>query len=101
MTRDQRRRLFDAILDGAIQRPGALDPSIRRAAAAAQPLPAPLAALVEKIRAGAADVTDADVADAQAAGQSDDALFEITVATALGESRRRLVAIRRALGKDY
>lgn len=53
-------------------------------------LPAPLDAYVEKVRRHAYKVTDEDVAALQRAGHSDDALFEITVAAAVGAALYRL-----------
>jgi alkylhydroperoxidase family enzyme len=53
-------------------------------------LPPPLAAYVEKVARHAYKVTDADVAALQRDGHSDDALFEITVAAAVGAALLRL-----------
>lgn len=53
-------------------------------------LPGPLAAYVDKVARHAYKVTDGDVAELQRAGHSDDALFEITVAAALGAALYRL-----------
>ena len=53
-------------------------------------LPTPLAGYVDKVARHAYTVTDADVAALQRGGQSDDALFEITVAAALGAALYRL-----------
>jgi alkylhydroperoxidase family enzyme len=71
---------------------------LRRLAAAA-PAPAPvLAPYLEKVRTRAYTVTDADVTALQAAGVSEDEIFEATVAAAIGEGLRRLDAAERALG---
>ena len=53
-------------------------------------VPTPLAAYVDKIALHAYTITDGDVAALQRAGSSDDAVFEITVAAALGAALGRL-----------
>ena len=53
---------------------------------------------LEKVRAGAYRITDADVEALKAAGCSEDEIFEQTVAVAVGEGLRRLEAGMRALG---
>jgi len=53
-------------------------------------VPAPIADYVDKVARHAYDVTDGDVVALQRAGNSDDALFEVTVAAALGAALGRL-----------
>lgn len=53
---------------------------------------------LEKVRAGAYRVTDADVDELKRAGVTEDAIFEATVAVAIGEGLRRLDAARGVLG---
>jgi len=53
-------------------------------------VPAALAGYVDKVARHAYTVTDEDVAALQRAGTSDDALFEVTVAAALGAALGRL-----------
>jgi len=53
-------------------------------------VPAPLASYVDKVARHAYKVTDGDVATLQRAGNSDDVLFEVTVAAALGAAVGRL-----------
>jgi hypothetical protein len=53
-------------------------------------LPATLAAYVDKVARHAYKVTDEDLAGLQRAGNSDDALFEVTVAAAAGAALVRL-----------
>jgi alkylhydroperoxidase family enzyme len=63
--------------------------------------PEPAAALVpylEKVRAGAYTVTDADVESLKEAGFSEDEIFEATVTVAIGEGLRRLDAALDAIG---
>jgi alkylhydroperoxidase family enzyme len=51
-----------------------------------------LAQYVTMVRQHAYRVTDADITALRAHGLSDDAIFELTVAAALGEGQRRLAA---------
>ena len=83
---DFRKRLTAAVLDT----PGETPASLRRAALQRSALPGPLVAYVDKIARHAYTVTDTDVAELQRAGYTDDALFEITVAAALGAALYRL-----------
>jgi alkylhydroperoxidase family enzyme len=53
-------------------------------------VPASLAAYVDKVALHAYKVTDEDLAALQRAGNSDDALFEVTVSAALGAALGRL-----------
>lgn len=85
---DLQRATHRTVLDG----PGQVEAPIRRQVAAGEP-PAELAALVQKIRDHAYRLTDAEV-DALRARYSDDQLFELIVAAALGAAEHRL---RRAL----
>jgi hypothetical protein len=82
------------------ERDGHLPSDTRRAAADGEPLPGATGELVERIRHAAHTVTDAEIAAARAEGHDDDHLYELTVATALGESRRRLRAVLRALKRE-
>jgi alkylhydroperoxidase family enzyme len=53
-------------------------------------VPAPLVTYVDKVALHAYKVTDEDVAALRRAGNSDDALFEITISAALGAALGRL-----------
>jgi alkylhydroperoxidase family enzyme len=53
-------------------------------------VPVSLAAYVDKVALHAYKVTDEDLAALQRAGNSDDALFEVTVSAALGAALGRL-----------
>jgi alkylhydroperoxidase family enzyme len=82
-----------AVVDG----PGELDRETRQAAFAGADVPSEATAYVEKVRRHAYKVTDGDVETLLAAGWSEDQVFELTVATALGEGSRRLEAALRAM----
>ena len=76
------------VVDG----PGVVDSSIRAAAFAGTGLPDDISAYVDKVVHHAYKVTDADVDGLKAAGYSEDAVFEITVAAAVGAGVRRYEA---------
>ena len=92
------------LMDGVLTRPGHTPPELRRAiiarAAGGPSFPLSgtergtggedLAAYVDTVAQHAYRVTDEHVGRLQQAGHSDDALFEITVAAALGAALGRL-----------
>lgn len=98
MRESRHRPLLEAIASAALSTPGDSDPALRRAAheAARQPdatvqdLPDDLARFVGKVARDAYRVTDDDVEALRASGWSDDALFELIVATASGAGLARL-----------
>lgn len=81
-----------------LEEPGALEPAIRRAAAAGEGVPRDAAGYVNKVRRHAYRVTDADVDALRAAGYSEDQIFEMTVAAAHGAAAERLRSGLDALG---
>jgi hypothetical protein len=81
-----RRRLVDAVL----QTPGDTNPELRRAALERATAPGSLGPYVSNVARHAYKVTDTDVAQLRRAGHSDDSLFEITVAAAVGAALYRL-----------
>ena len=87
-----RHNVITKVLDGA----GVAAPSQRRVAFEGTGAPPELQALIDKVEAHAYKVTDDDLRRLQAM-YSDDELFEMIVAAALGASRRRLLAGLRAL----
>jgi len=88
---------FAALRDRVLNGPGVVDQSIRAAAFAGTGVPDDLAVYVDKVVKHAYKVTDSDVERLKAAGYSDDAIFEITVAAALGAGVRRYEAGVRAM----
>jgi len=97
--------LTDRLVDAVLATPGHTPSELRRAVLvrAAKPggandLPASLAAYVDNVALHAYTVTDGDIAALQRSGSSDDALFEVTVAAALGAAlgqlERGLAALR-------
>lgn len=85
-------RLVDAVLT----HPGHTPPELRRAVleraagTGGRDVPPALADYVNKVAKHAYKVTDEDVGRLQQAGHSDDTLFEVTVAAALGAALGRL-----------
>jgi alkylhydroperoxidase family enzyme len=73
------------VLDGF----GVLPPAMRRAASEGSALPAELAAFASKVRDHPTQTADEDVEALHAAGYSDDEIFELTVAAAVGASMHR------------
>ena len=71
---------------------------LRVAVAALPPAPAAMASYLDKVRARAHEIEDGDVEALKAEGLSEDAIFEQTVAVAVGEGLRRLEAGMRAVG---
>jgi alkylhydroperoxidase family enzyme len=87
-----RAALEDAVLRG----PGQTDAALRQAAAEAGEVPEELRAVLDKVRRHAYKVTDEDLA-ALRARWSQDQIFELVVAAAVGDARRRLEALLAAL----
>jgi hypothetical protein len=70
--------------------PGRLDAAVRHAAFAGAGVPDDLSAYVEKVRLHAYKVVDVDLDRLRRTGRTDDELFEVTVAAALGAGLSRL-----------
>jgi alkylhydroperoxidase family enzyme len=94
--RAEASRLVDAVLDGA----GASSPTARRAAFAGRAADPAVARYLDVVRRHAYRVTDEDVERLRAAGLDDDAIFELTVATAVGAGMERLRAGLLLLGRE-
>jgi alkylhydroperoxidase family enzyme len=99
-------QLARAVLEGSGETPVALRRAVEaRAARLAAgdrpdlPLPAELDGFVRQVALRATEVTDGDIARLRAAGYSEDAIFEVTVAAALGAGLARLERGLAALGK--
>src|SRR5690349_14046854 len=92
---------LQAIVEAILNTPGATDSTTRQAifaqvaalggqpASQAPEVPAPLAALVERIARHAPEITDEEIAAVLQAGFSEDALFEITISAAVGAGYAR------------
>jgi hypothetical protein len=75
-----------------LESPGASGPDVRLAAASGQQLPPPLQDYAVKVRDSAWRITDADIAALIGAGRSEDEIFEVTVAAAVGAALRSLAS---------
>ena len=89
-----------ALLEAVLQSRGRTSPAMRMAAFRGEPGPLPLADYLANIQTASYRITDGDVARLLDAGYSEDALFELTIASALGAAYRRLEAGLRALGEQ-
>ncbi|MBM3268502.1 MAG: hypothetical protein FJZ01_12705 [Candidatus Sericytochromatia bacterium] len=92
---DRFQALRQAISRAVLHGPGLTAPALRQAVASGDP-PVPLAALVGKIRKAPWSVSDADVAELRS-DFGEDELFEIVVATSVGEAERELALALRAM----
>ena len=88
--------LIEAVLEGE----GATSAASRRAAFAGRADDPALARYVNVVRRHAYRTTDADVERLRDAGLDDDAIFEITVAAALGAGAERLRVGLSLLGRE-
>jgi alkylhydroperoxidase family enzyme len=100
---------IDRVAAAVLGTPGDTDPELRAAVERyaavlggrpgdAPELPDDLRAYVEKVARHAYKVTDADVDGLRGAGYSEDAIFELTLAAALGAAQARLSAGLDAMG---
>jgi hypothetical protein len=85
------RRLRDAVVRG----PGVADPAlqeevVRLGRGEEAPVPAPVRGYTDKVVRASDQVTAADVAALRAAGFTEDQVFEVTVAAAVGAGLHRL-----------
>jgi alkylhydroperoxidase family enzyme len=90
--------LIEAIRAAVLDGPGATAPSVRRAAFGGGEVPGQAGGYLDKVRHHPYKVTDADIDALQTTGWSDDAIFELTVATALGAALSRRDRARTAMG---
>ena len=81
-----RKKLRSAVLDA----PATADAALRRAAYCGDGLAEPLSGYVEKLRRHASRVHDRDIERGHGAGYSEDQIFEVTIAAALGAGDARL-----------
>lgn len=82
------------VLDG----PGVTAAALRQAVAGQGTVPAELAGFADKVRRHAYKITDEDIAALRAAGKSDDEIFELTIATAVGVALHRTARALAAAG---
>lgn len=97
---ERRAALLAELRRVVFEAPARTEPTIRTAAAAGGTLAEPLRLYATKVRDESYRVTDADIAALRAAGVSEDEIFEVTVAAALGAACRRVDAGLRVLGEE-
>jgi hypothetical protein len=83
--------VMEALRDAVLTAPGELDPRARRDVLDGGGPPG-LQPYLDKVRRRAYSVVDGDVETLRQAGWSEDALFEATIAAAVGEGLRRVDA---------
>ena len=91
----------DAVADlrlAVLDAPATTDAGLRRAAAAGDPLPEPWHSYTAAVRDASYQITDADIGRLTTAGHTEDQIFEVTVAAAVGAALRCFDAGRRVLG---
>ncbi|OXM68413.1 hypothetical protein [Amycolatopsis vastitatis] len=91
---DAAQNLRHAVLEA----PGTTDKATRSAALLGGELPDPLKSYAANVRGASHKITDADLDELKAAGYSDDAIFEVTAAAAIGAALRSYDAGRAAIG---
>jgi hypothetical protein len=94
------RVYLDELRRAVLESKGATTPALRRQAADGRDLPADLAPVIDKIRRNAYKVTDEDIAALRAGGRSDDEIFELTCAAAVGVAIHRCDKAFAACGLD-
>jgi alkylhydroperoxidase family enzyme len=78
---------------------GAAPRELRERAFGDEGMPPPLEGLISKVATAPGDLTDADFAAAEAAGFSQDQLFELVVCAAVGQASRQYEAGLAALAE--
>ena len=94
---DRRAEQIRALLEAVVTGPGTTDPSLRSAASRGIGLPTVLETYIAKIRRDSHRITDRDVAQLRANGYSEDDIFEITIAAALGVAAEGLETALRVM----
>lgn len=92
-----KRSIHQALVNRILQGPGQAPAELRALAFGDAELPEPLRPLLDKVARESARVTDADFAEA--AGFTDDQLFELVICAAVGESARQYEAGLAALAE--
>lgn len=89
------RETVQALQQAVVETPGALDPEVRRRILEGHATGGELDRYTEKVRRAAWEIEDEDVEALKQAGIGEDAIYEATLAAALGAGLSRL---ERALG---
>jgi hypothetical protein len=89
--------LIQAVINSALRSPGESEPRVREAAFLGTAGPMLLSEYVRKIREASYKVIDADIAGLKDAAYSEDFIFELTIAAALGAATAQLDTALRVL----
>ena len=87
----------DTLRRAVFESAGSTEPAVRVAAGSGGQLPDPIGSYAEMVRDRSYRIADSDLDELTAAGLSDDAIFEITVAAAVGAALQRLTAGMRVI----
>jgi alkylhydroperoxidase family enzyme len=96
---DTKRAAFGALVDGVLKGEGRASAELRARAFSNSDVPPPLDTLMGKVATRPTQVTPADFDAAKTAGFSEDQLFELVVAAAVGQSARQYEAALAALAE--
>jgi alkylhydroperoxidase family enzyme len=94
---DTKRAAFGALVDRVRNGEGRASAELRTRAFSNSDVPPPLDTLMGKVATRPAQLTPADLDAAKAAGFSEDQLFELVIAAAVGQSARQYEAALAAL----
>ncbi|WP_167484996.1 hypothetical protein [Nocardia terpenica] len=101
---DDKQAAHRALVDRVLGGEGRAAPDQRARAFRNADVPVPLDVLIDKVSTRPTQVTDADFAAARAAGFSEDQIFELVIAAAVGRSARLydagLAALAEATGEE-
>jgi alkylhydroperoxidase family enzyme len=97
MGADGKRAAHQALVDRVVRGPGTMTGQQREAAFANADVDPALQPLIGKVATAPTRITDADFDQARAAGFTEDQLFEVVVAAAVGQSSRMYASALAAL----
>ncbi|MEU6583754.1 hypothetical protein [Nocardia sp. NPDC046763] len=98
-TEDRNRTAHRTLVDRVLNGTGTAPKELRADAFHNADLPPPLRDLIDKVATRPTQITDADFAAAEAAGYSQDQLFELVICAAVGQSARLYEAGSAALAE--
>jgi hypothetical protein len=99
-TTDKYSQLVSDLRAAVFEGPGRVNAALRQSAATGEGLSEPWLSYTLKVRDGAPGITDADIDSLKAAGHTEDEIFEMTIAAAVGASLHTLEAGLRAASQE-
>ena len=96
-TTDKYSQLVADLRAAVLEGPGRVNAVLRQSAATGKGLSEPWLSYTLKVRDEASGITDADIESLKAAGHTEDEIFEMTIAAAVGASLHTLEAGLRAV----